>query len=294
MAGQKFGGKHTEQKLVSLEEYLRAYTTALRSQGFRLVFFDGFAGTGDIEVGSGGASLFSGEDYRPFIEGSAQRALRLKESFDEYVFVEKSSSKVSELEALKVQFAEISDRIRIICGDSNIELKRFCADQNWARTRAVVFLDPFGNQVEWNTIVEVANTKAIDLWYLFPAGLGVHRQISRGGTVDKTHEASLDSLMGAADWRTEFISSDVSPDLFEVSRTVPRKTATPDSITRFMIKRMKGVFEGGVLDQWLPLGSRGVHMYSLIFAWANPSPKAKLAGKLAAAVLRSRAVGRAK
>jgi hypothetical protein len=41
-----------------------------------------------------------------------------------------------------------------------------------------------------------------------------------------------------------------------------------------MIARMKQVFRGGVLDEWLPLGSRNIHMYSLLFAWANPSPKA--------------------
>ena len=72
------------------------------------------------------------------------------------------------------------------------------------------------------------------------------------------------------------------------------KEADHDLITQYMINRMKGIFHGGVLDQWLSLGSRGVHMYSLIFAWANPSQKAKLAAKLAEAVLKGGSHGRTK
>jgi hypothetical protein len=72
------------------------------------------------------------------------------------------------------------------------------------------------------------------------------------------------------------------------------KVATPKSITLFMIDRMRQIFKGGVLDKWLPLGSSGNHMYSLLFAWANPSEKARLAGKLAQAVLESSRRGRSK
>lgn len=159
------------------------------------------------------------------------------------------------------------------------------------RTRAVVFLDPFGNQVSWQTIVAIAETKAIDLWYLFPAGLGVLRQISKRKGVHKDHEASLDKLLGTPEWRDVFIETKSVGGLFD-QREDRERRATVESITKFMADRMKTVFKGGVLDEWLPLGSGNVHMYSLMFAWANPSEKAKLAGKLASAVLRSSSVGR--
>lgn len=166
--------------------------------------------------------------------------------------------------------------------------------RDWQKCRAVIFLDPFGNQVEWDTVAAIARTNAIDLWYLFPAGLGVHRQIGRDGTVHYTHEASLDKLLGTSEWREQFIESDLRSDMFDSVQNLTTKTASPLSITKFMIRRMKVIFRGGVLDDWLPLGSNGVHMYSLLFAWANPSEKAKLAGKLALAVIRSRARGRTK
>lgn len=294
MTTQKFGSSHTEQKLQALEAYLGRYATALKNQKFKLAFFDAFAGTGQIELSQGATPLLDGADVENFVDGSARRALLCSPPFDEYVFVEKSVSKARELEKLRLEFKGVADRIRIIRGDANEELRTFCHGRDWNEWRAVVFLDPFGNQVEWNTVVSVAGTHAIDLWYLFPAGLGVHRQISRRGVVDKTHEASLDRLMGTRDWRDAFLKDQHKGDLFEGMRTVPSKVATPESITRFMVERMRGVFKGGVLDEWLPLGSNGIHMYSLLFAWANPSLKAKLAGKLAAAVLRSQRRGRTK
>lgn len=294
MVRQKFGSAHTERKLRALEAYLKSYTTALKNRRLKLVFFDAFAGTGQIELSQNDAPLIDGADVDKFVDGSARRALQCKPQFDEYIFVEKSVAKVRELEKLKLEFPSLADRIQVIRGDANENLRAFCHGRNWKEWRAVVFLDPCGNQVAWETIVSVSGTQAIDLWYLFPAGLGVYRQISRTGSVDKTHEASLDQLMGTSDWRNAFLEEQPKDDLFDGMRTTSQKIATPDSITRFMIKRMQGIFKGGVLDDWLPLGSKGIHMYSLLFAWANPSAKAKLAGKLAAAVLRSQGRGRTK
>lgn len=294
MARQKFGGQHTEQKLAALEAYLRAYTTALKNQPFSLAFFDAFAGTGKIEIQAQDAPLLDGLDAEQFIDGSAQRALRCDPKFSEYIMVEKSRSKARDLDKLKTDYPEIADRIQIRRGDANDELKSFCKDRDWRRWRAVVFLDPFGNQVSWRTIETIATTKGIDLWYLFPAGPGVHRQISGDGTVDATHEESLDKLMGTRDWRSAFLKEETYGDLFDPARTVSKKIATPESITKYMIERMKGPFEGRVLDEWLPLSTKGIK-YSLIFASANPSPKAwTLASRLASDVVRSKKRGRTK
>ncbi len=291
MAVNQFGSLHTDEKLGHLEEYLRTFTTALKKQPFKRVFFDAFAGTGDIKNTEDTPLLETVSEYSAFIRGSAQRALSLGTAFDEYVFVEKRRAKAAELEKLRTQYPDVADRIVIQNADANAALINFCTTTDWKRTRAVVFLDPFGNQVSWSTLEVVAATKAIDLWYLFPAGLGVHRQISREGKVHQTHELSLDNLLGTKEWRTEFIRKERTADLFgDAEREV--KQATAESITEFMASRMGTIFKGGVLEEWLPLGSRGIHMYSLMFAWANPDPKARLAGRLARAVLGRKRRGR--
>lgn len=294
MTEQKFGGRHTEQKLAALESYLHTYAKALKKQPFERAFLDAFAGTGKVELQARSTPLLGSIDAERFIEGSAKRALRCDPPFNEYIMIEKSAAKVRDLNELKVEFPRIADRIHIKRGDANEELRVFCEGRDWRKWRAVVFLDPFGNQVSWQTIEAIAGTNGIDLWYLFPAGPGVDRQIGNDGTVDPTHEESLDRLMGTRDWRTAFLTEEAEVDLFDPARTISRKTATPESITKFMIERMKKPFGGRVLEEWLPLSTKGIK-YSLIFASANPSPKSwLLASRLAGAVLRSQKRGRTK
>ena len=48
-----FGGNWTRDKLRILEDYLKAYTTALKNQSFRLWYVDAFAGTGYVNLDSG-------------------------------------------------------------------------------------------------------------------------------------------------------------------------------------------------------------------------------------------------
>ena len=282
----EFGGSHTTKKLDTIQDYLEAYTTALSNQNFRTVYFDAFAGSGEIKVGDEVELFADVEELQPIVDGSAKRALQLKRPFDEYIFVENKNKKVQGLKALANEFPQLLNRIEVIQSDANAELNDFCRDTNWKETRAVVFLDPFGNQVEWDTILKIAKTKSIDLWYLFPAGLGVNRQISNEGVILPEHEESLNKLLGTNEWKEHWTSYSETPDLFGGTHRVSEKQITVDGITKYVIARMKSVFEGVVINSWLPLGPNGAHWYSLLFACSNPSPKARqLASKLASAVM---------
>ena len=96
----------------------------------------------------------------------------------------------------------------------------------------------------------------------------MHRQISSDGAIVASSEQSLDRLYGTAEWRTVLIGQKTVPTLFgDVDLT--EKQSSADEATRFMIERMKTIFDGRVLDSWLPLGRSGAHWYSLIFACGN-------------------------
>jgi three-Cys-motif partner protein len=268
-----FAGRHTVQKLDAIEGYLRAYRNVLKNTAFTTIFVDAFAGTGELPTEEEGAALLDGVcDKDEIIEGSAQRALQIDPLFHRYVFVEKMRGKADELREMLRRFPSAAERAVVINGDANAEVTRFCSETDWGRSRAVLFLDPFGNQVHWETIKAIAGCP-IDLWYLFPSLLGVTRQINRDGNVEPAKAHSLDQLFGCADWRQEFLPREASQDLFG-SAEVSVRRASADTATRFMIRRMKTVFRGGVLDRWLPLGKRGAPWYSLIFAWGNPSDRA--------------------
>lgn len=286
MAQLPFAGMHTVEKLKVLEGYLSAYQKVLKNTNFETVFFDAFAGTGEIPIDEPGGLFQDVEEAEPFIEGSARRALGVKPPFSRYTFVERSKRKAALLQRLKTDFPHLSARIHIERADANIAVEEFCRRTDWKRTRAVMFLDPFGNQVDWSTILAIAGTRAIDLWYLFPAHLGVNRQISASGEFDVHKGASLDKVLGTSEWREEFVARIKRENLWGEAEQISFKQSTVDSVTRFMIGRMKAVFKGIVLDEWLPLGRRGSHWYSLIFACANPSAKATdIAERVARAVM---------
>jgi three-Cys-motif partner protein len=232
MAQLPFGGLHTQEKLHVLQQYLAAYQKILKNTSFQTVFFDAFAGTGEIPTEEIGGLFQDVEEAQPFIEGSARRALSITPPFARYVFVEKSRRKVRQLEVLKAEFPHLSQRISIEKSDANIAVENFCAKEDWKRTRAVMFLDPFGNQVGWNTVEAIAQTCAIDLWYLFPAHLGINRQISASGEFDAAKAASLDRVLGTSEWREEFIASISRQNLWGDLQQSSVKQSTVDSVIR--------------------------------------------------------------
>jgi three-Cys-motif partner protein len=287
MSQMSFGGMHTEEKLQVLEKYLSAYQKVLKNTGLTTIFFDAFAGTGEIPLEQTGGLFQDVEEADPFIEGSARRALAVDPPFSRYEFVEKSKRKAVQLERLRADFPNLADRIKIERADANAAIQEFCQRTDWKRNRAVLFLDPFGNQVGWSTLEIIAKTKAIDVWYLFPAHLGINRQISSAAEFDAAKAASLDFVFGTNAWRAEFLATIKANDLWGAERERLVKQATVDSITRFMIGRMKQVFKGVVLDEWLPLGRGGNHWYSLLFACSNPSTAAtRIAERVARAVMK--------
>ena len=259
------------------------YQKALSNTGLRTLYIDGFAGSGEVPLAAHNDGLFD-EDVKTVLAGSADRALNVSPPFARYIFIDKRRKCI---DALKAKFRDNpnADRVSHLVGDANEHIHELCTEEQWRSQRGVVLLDPFGSQVKWSTIEDIAATKALDLWYLFPAGLGVFRQIGRDGSVDPTHEQSITRLVGTEDWKTAFIKPSKQEDLFG-ERTTQEKVVTPESATEFMIERLKTVFQGGVLEEMIPLGKLAYPSYYLLFAWGNPSTRATaLARKLSKAAV---------
>jgi three-Cys-motif partner protein len=288
MVQKSFGGAHTQTKLDTVFDYANFYTKVLRNKPrpekpFRLHYLDAFAGTGEIPTGVTMPTLPGITDAEAVIVGSVRRALNVEVPFSRYVFSDLRRKNTVELNSLAAEYPHLQDRIQISGGDANNVVKDFCSSLG-QYDRALVFLDPFGNQVRWETLELLARTEKVDLWYLFPAWLGVARQVKNSGQVLKDAEKSIDSMFGPFDWRKHAIEQAPSSqgDFFQADSVEPKKVASPDGITRFMIECMETIFGGGVAKRWLPLGRSGQPYYSLIFACSNPGRPAKnLAQKVA-------------
>jgi three-Cys-motif partner protein len=285
---QSFGGDWTEDKLDRLTAYLAAYMQAMKNQPFRKIYVDAFANTGYRAATSQTSSqeqLFFelGEpEVQGFLKGSATRALEVEPRFAEYLFIDIAPKHSKELEKLKSLHPDKADSIQIVTADANQYLKQWCIETDWTKNRAVLFLDPFGMQVEWSVLQEIAKTKAIDLWLLFPF-VGVNRHLTRGEPPPEEWAARITKIMGNEDWLKEFYPQKVQATLFG-EEEVKSKDADFDRIGAYFAKRLATIFPG-VAKNPLPLrNSRNAPLFLLCFAVANVRAK-KLALDIAEHIL---------
>jgi len=288
----KFGGNWTEEKLKRVEKYLIAYATIMNKQNFRFAYIDAFAGTGYIEEKKnktdGKISLFQQNDIKEietFSKGSARIALEIKQEFDKYIFIEKSKKHFTELLKLKEEFKDKEAKIDLINTDANNWIIDRCNNYKWQNNRAVLFLDPYGMQVNWETIKAIANTEAIDLWYLFPFGIGVNRLLKKNAAdMPASWEAKLDDILGTNEWKEDFYSQRQDATLFgNESKTI--KDADFSKISKFIVKRLKSIFAGVAENPLLLRNSKNNPLYLLCFASGNPRG-AKTAIKIAQDILK--------
>lgn len=289
---QHWGGDWTEVKLAALREYLKMYATALKNQSFGRIYIDAFAGTGYRSQPTKldeGTSLF--EEFKEtdqFAKGSARIALEIDPPFTRYVFIEKDPRKFAELKRMiETDFPSKIAEIDFRNDDANVAIPELCrSTEHWRRNRAVLFLDPYGMQVDWTTLAAVAQTRAIDTWYLFPAFIGLGRMLPHSGVVPHEWEDTLDRCLGEAGWRNEFYQTSTTADLFDAPQDSRERRLDREKVERYFRRRLASVF-AGVAPRALPLlNSRGVLMYQLFFA-CNGSQKARtLALKLARQVLK--------
>jgi three-Cys-motif partner protein len=274
----RFGGDWTTAKLNVLSGYLESYTTALKTTAFRKGYIDAFAGTGyrdacrnDSEDQSLIFPDLAADEPQGLLDGSARIALKTEPRFDKYIFIERCGKRCAELDSLRQEFPDKAGDIEVRRGDANQEIQDLCS-KDWSSRRAVLFLDPYGMQVDWATIEAVAKTEAIDLWLLFPLGIGVNRLLKRSGEIPDSWRTRLNTLLGTEGWYDEFFDVKVKPDLFgtELKRV---EKANMKTIGRYFNDRLKGVFSGVVEQPGVLKNTVNCPLYLLCFAVGNKHGK---------------------
>lgn len=286
----EFGDQHTELKLSIVEKYLKFFTTALRGKFEELWYIDAFAGTGSrtIRYEERAAGLLdAGEPER--IErrrGSARIAVDVQPPFDFIVFIENKPSYVAALNELAANHP--NRRITVIRNDANEALKSLVAANRWRSTRAVLFLDPYGMQLEWSTLEKVAATKAIDVWFLFSLA-GLYRQATRQlADIDGHKHAALTRMFGSDAWEKELYPKTVREDLFDgISEEPRRRSADVAGLEVYAKTRLETIFAAVLKPLPLPLHKKP-QRFSLFLCISNDDPKAiGLARKIGNHILRA-------
>jgi three-Cys-motif partner protein len=123
-------------------------------------------------------------------------------------------------------------------------------------------------QVEWQTLEAVASTRAIDMWLLFPLGIGVNRLLKKTGDIPASWRNRLNTLLGTDEWYEEFYRVERTPTLFGGEQENVIK-ATMDTIGRYIVKRLKTIFAGVADEPGVLRNSSNSPLYLLCFAAAN-------------------------
>ena len=284
-------GPWAHEKLACLEKYLSAYTTILRKQASwcrGYFYIDAFAGAGRAKLrktaastGKHEAGLFADawrEDVGPeeaeYVNGSPRRALSIQWPFTHYFFIEQNLDRIDALRLLKTEYGATRE-ISILESDANDALrKNFLSGRiDWKHHRGVVFLDPFGLQMPWKTIEQIAETEALEVIVNLPVGTAIQRLLPRSGEISVEQRAMLSGYFGTDEW--EEVVYTRSPDLFGDERA-NKVGESGDDLARWYQRRLTNLFGYGARPR-LIRNSQGGHLYYLLFAGPN-AKGAEIAG----------------
>ncbi|EUJ10547.1 hypothetical protein Meth11DRAFT_1371 [Methylophilaceae bacterium 11] len=260
----KFGGNWTTLKLNALAAYLSGYASALSGQAWcNRVYIDAFSGTGHCDITS--------EDGEKQIDGSAKIALDTKPNFHNLFFIDKKKKHTKALQALCNQYTD--QQTSVIYEDANHAIPKILNNLR-PNDRGVIFIDPYGMDFNWNTLVAVSKSK-LDVWYLFPLSGFFRNSTVIEANLEKEKDEAVTRLLGDDNWREKIYKFSPTLDLFgDASRQRGDWTELRD----FATDRLKSIFPL-VLEPRIIFNDSNIPKFALYFAMSNESKKAHAVAK---------------
>jgi len=255
-----FGGGWTKAKIEILVEYAQAYLSIMKKRPFfKLLYFDGFAGSGFIinEAKSGIETTV----------GAARRIIEIEDprAFDEYYFVEKDPMNFKLLKKnTKDEFPQ--KKIFATCQDCNkklLDMSNYLRNPKNKNYRTLAYVDPCGMQVEWRSIESLRGLN-IDMWVLVPTGLGVNRLLKKNGEISDAWLEKLEVFLGLTRDEIESHFYKKTPSLFQ-EFTFIEKTDAIEKSAKLYRSRLSEVFKF-VSKPYALKNSTNSTMYHLLLA----------------------------
>jgi three-Cys-motif partner protein len=280
-----WGGPWTDKKLQAFEDYVIAYLKIMNANPYwETIYFDGFAGSGDKGNDSNPLYLeleFT-ETEEKIYQGAAERVSKLIEPyrFDYYYFIEKDDKSINQLQA-RIDLLNKDKKGKTVFrpGDCNGELLKLASalkQTKSARSKslkyaALLFLDPFGMQVEWSSIEQLRGTKS-DVWILLPTAVIVNRLLDKKGKLKSIKKLEAFFGMKEEEIKQSFYVPTGQADLFSSGSDHYSKVANPiQKIADIYIAKMKNVWDY-VTERPLRLDNRtGAPLFHFVFATNNKS-----------------------
>ena len=277
-----WGGKWTERKLVAFEKYVHAYLTIMnkyRDQyNWKLLYFDGFAGSGTrtaeqkIQEIDNTVRLFEDDtitqDELSTYKGAAERILSITDrGFDYYYFIDKDPASIAKLKSRLSTIISPGKR-EFRASDANAQVRDMALALQNKKLKALVLLDPFGMQVDWETLTRLKGT-GTDLWILVPTGVIVNRLLDRKGQL--THIERLTSFFGKdeAFLRNYFYKTNTEQTLFGENDVVRKVEQPIQKIAELYTLQLKEIFKYVSPNPLVLRNSCNTPIFHFVFASNN-------------------------
>jgi three-Cys-motif partner protein len=268
----QFGGNWTEAKMEIVVDYAKAYLTIMNNQPWaKTLYFDGFAGSGLIEV----------EEAKDKIKGTSLRILEIDKPkpFDTYYFVEKNPKIKAALES-NIQANYSGKNTYVIQEDCNVKLiamAKYLKDNT--NYRALAFIDPYGMSINWESIYALKDL-GVDLWILVPTGLGINRLLKNNGEISDAWLTKLEKFLGLSreKIRDHFYKKEITNTLFGEEVKINKEKGTVSKAGELYKQRLGTVFKF-VTEPFVMRNRTNSIMYHFMMA-TNNSQALKIANEV--------------
>lgn len=281
-----WGGAWTEEKLEAFTKYVKAYLTIMNKYRddckWKLIYFDGFAGSGsrgEVEDSTDGEpSLFdaseieiSESEYNVYT-GAAERVLQVDiRGFDFYYFNEKDEESLGALKEKLHPYNVANPKYQFRCEDANEELIKLSnALLSNKNRKALVLLDPFGMQLNWESIASLKNCGA-DVWILVPTGTIINRLLDGKGKLLFSDKLQKFFGLREEEIRSFFYENKIEATLFGDELICNKLPNTVHRIAELYVKRLKEIFKCVTEKPLVLNNTRGVPIFHFVFASNNPT-----------------------
>jgi three-Cys-motif partner protein len=244
-------GYWSEIKLAIVKEYAEAYTTVMRTQSFKYIYIDAFAGPG----------MYVSKRTGKLVKGSPINALGTKSPFSEIHLIDSDPVKVVALRELSGTRPEV----HVHKGDANTILPEqvfpHCKYTDFCR--ALCLLDPYGLDVEWKIVETAGKLKSIEIFYNFMI-MDANRNVlwRKRENVSQAQAERMDFVWGDRSWE----QAAYVPQLDLFGGTKDQKEGNPHLAEAFR-KRLHDVAGFKFVPEPIPMkNNQGVVIYYLFFA----------------------------
>jgi three-Cys-motif partner protein len=247
---------HSLQKLQYFKKYVDAYLLATKKMP-RKYFIDAFAGTGKCILcgakckGRGGSRCVKCGNGK-VIDGSALIVAKTKNVFSGYIFIEIGKKNIDLLKRFIGE--EVSEdrkgRISIEKNDAN-KLSEIIHEHIPGQAGCLIFLDPEGPELFWETLTNLSKIKKVELLILYPYDMSLVR-LTTG------YKEKLNRFYGSEKWTEQY----------EAGRNAEERK---EILLNYYLNNLKSLgFEYVVCKQVRRKIREGKALYHLILASHHP------------------------